>query len=361
MPLRFHWSLSSAGEKWKGAKARSEIAGVPNLPAHVAFCRQAESCGIESLLMAIGFHRPDPIVLSASLGVTTERIKFMVACRSGLISPTAFVQQVNTLSALTGGRVCINMVAGHTPEEQSGYGDLLDHDARYRRTDEFLTICRAFWEGEREVSFRGAYYQIEKGRLNTPFVSDERPGPEIFVGGASLAALELAARHASCLLTLPLAPAALQARVATVLNAGREVGLLVSLLARPTRSEALRAAREMIQHIGERPRQVHREFADRSESFAFTSTHALAGQRDAEWLTPYLWTGAVPYLGAPAIALVGSFEDIAQAILEYQRIGVTQFLFMGWPDLDEMDYFTRGVRPLVDARDREAQRRCTPA
>src|SRR5579871_2589388 len=92
---------------------------------------------------------------------------------------------------------------------------------------------------------------------------------------------------------------------------------------------------------------THQQFAQKSDSIAFRSTLELAEQTQSQWLTPYLWTGAVPYLGAPAIALVGSYDDVAKAILEYREAGVTQFLFMGWPDVEEMQVFSRYVAPLV--------------
>jgi alkanesulfonate monooxygenase len=319
-----------------------------DLNAHLEFCRAAEDCNIESLLTAVGFHRPDPIALAAALGVLTKKIKFMVACRSGLISPTAFVQQVNTISVLTQGRICLNIVGGHTPEEQRYYGDFLTHDDRYERTDEFLAICRGFWSGLPEVNFQGKYFQIEKGRLNTPFSYGQ--GPEIYVGGASPKAVELAVKHASCFWTLPAGPNELFPRIRHVLDAGVEVGLLVSLIARPTRLEALNAAHAMLETLGNSPRKAHKEFAQRSDSVAFGSTLALA-EREQEWLTTCLWTGAVPYLGAPSIALVGSFEEIAGALWEYKQAGITQFLFMGWPDLEEMKLFSREVLPLVRARE----------
>ncbi len=141
--LRFHWSLSAAGDPLRASQARAEQSGIPDIPAHVEFCRHAERCGIESLLTAYGFHRPDPIVLASALGCRTESVAFMIAVRSGVFAPTAYVQQINTLSVLTGGRVCLNVVVGHTPEEQHYYGDFLSHDERFERTDEFLTICRA--------------------------------------------------------------------------------------------------------------------------------------------------------------------------------------------------------------------------
>ncbi len=357
-PLRFHWSMSSAGDNLRGAKARAKQSGVPELRAHVEFCQAAEQCGIESLLTAFGFHRPDPIVLAAALGVLTSKVKFMVACRSGVFSPTAFVQQVNTVSVLTNGRICLNIVGGHTPEEQRYYGDFLVHDDRYERTDEFLTVCRKFWSGAEEVNFHGKHYHIERGKLNTPFFSGAGAdnGPEIFVGGASPLALGLAVKHASCLWTLPAGPEQLVSRIRPVLDAGVETGLLVSLLARETREEAVKAAYSMIETLGSTPKKTHREFARRSDSVAFTSTLALA-ESAPEWLTDCLWTGAVAHLGAPAIALVGSFDQVARAICEYRQAGITQFLFMGWPDLEEMQLFSREVLPLVRAHESAAHAR----
>ena len=331
------------------------MAGLLSLEAQIDFCRAAEEIGIDSVLMALGFTRPDPMVLSAMLGTYTTQMKFMIACRSGLISPTSFVQQVNTLSALTNGRVHINIVCGHTPHELRYYGDFLSHDERYERTDEFLAICRAFWKRDEEVSFTGKYYRIEGGRLNTPFVSNERTGPEIYLGGNSEQAEQLAARHASCLWRFPDAPEKLRTRIKPLIEQGIEVGLLVSLIARRSRGEALQAAHAMIETVGEQSRAANKEFASRSDSVGFRSNFNLAESKETEWLTPNLWTGAIPYLGAPAIALVGSYEEIASVIWEYREAGITQFLFMGWPDLEEMTFFGREVLPLIRKKERDTE------
>ena len=353
--------MSSAGEAGRGAKARAVQSGIPDLEAHIRFCRHAEACGIETMLTAFGFHRADPIALASALGMMTETIGFMVAVRSGIFSPTVFVQQVNTVSALTNGRICINVVGGHTPKEQRAYGDFLAHDERYARTDEFLTVCRALWERDDPVTFRGKYYHVEEATLNTPFVSETRRAPEIFLGGASAAALDLAIRHAACLWTLPKTPEALKPRIERVLESGTEVGLLISILARPTREEAVAAAYAMLDGIGGAARKTHKAFAQHSDSVAFTSTLAMAEESASDWLTPYLWTGAVPFLGAPAIALIGSYDEVAEAMMTYKRIGITQFLLMGWPDLEEMTVFSRDVLPRVRSKEQEAAARLSGA
>jgi len=352
MSLRFHWSLSSAGERLRGARSRASQSGTPDLPAHVRFCQLAEECGIESLLTAFGFHRPDPLALATALGSATRTIKFMVACRSGVCSPALFVQQVNTVAALTGGRITINVVAGHSPHEHRTYGDTLGHDERYARSDEFWTVCRAFWRREASVDFAGRYYRVEGGRLNIPFAAPGRTAPEVYVGGNSEQAERLAVRHASCLLRLPEAPEVMRPRVQALRRQGIEVGLLVSMIARSSRGEALAAARDLVAEAGEEARAVHRDFAQRSDSVAFRSTYGLAASAP-EWLTPYLWTGAVPVLGAPAISLVGGPEEIAEALFAYREAGVTQFLFMGWPDDEAMSFFGREILPLVRHRERK--------
>ncbi len=353
--LRFHWSLSSVGDPTRRARAMTAMSGVPDLDAHVAFCRRAEECGIESLLMAFGFTRPDPLAWSAALARRTSAIKFLVAVRSGICSPTYFVQQVNTLSAVAGGRVCINVVAGRAPNEQRYYGDFLSHDERYARTDEFWTVCHALWRGDGPVDFAGSHYQIEGGKLDSVFVAPDRSRPEIYIGGNSEQAVALATRHADCLLTLPEAPERMAARIQPVLRAGTEVGLLVSLLSRPTRDEAVQAAGAVVKAAGERARTTHGEVRRRSDSVGFTSTYALA-ERDSSWPTPYLWTGAVPYMGAPSIALVGSPDEIVDALFEYREVGVSQFLFMGLPeDLEQMTFFGSQILPRVRDRERARQ------
>jgi hypothetical protein len=137
--ISFHWRLSQGGEKPNASRALNQSSpetGLPDLESQIEFCRAAEGCGIDSLLVAFGYYMPDPIMLSAALGLATERIKFMIAYRSGVASPVLFVQQLNTLSALIRGRFSLNIVAGHSPDEQRSYGDFLAHDERYARTDE---------------------------------------------------------------------------------------------------------------------------------------------------------------------------------------------------------------------------------
>jgi alkanesulfonate monooxygenase len=352
-PLRFHWRLPYAGETSALAMAdqsSAPVIGLPDPDLQASFCRYAEESGIDSLLVDFGFAKPDPMLLAAVLGRATRQIKFILAYRSGLFSPTMFVQQINTLSALIQGRLLLNIVAGYSPEEQRAYGDFLSHDERYERTEEFLAVCRSFWNGG-EVNYRGKHYCIEKGSLKTPFVAPARKFPEIIVGGGSPASQQLAIRQGTCWMQLADTPEKMQQACSMALAHGIEVGVRVCLIARPTREESLQAAQALLaENDYGRKLAGGQDFFAKTDSVSFKKAFQLGG---TEWLTPVLWTGAVRVQGPTAIALVGSPEEIASAILDYKKIGISQFIFSGWPKLDEMVYFGKAVLPLVRQKEQE--------
>ena len=349
MNLKFHWRLLQGGETigvTRATGASQRATGLPDLERQIEFCRQAEKSGIAGLLTDIGAAKPDPILLSAVLGRATERIEFIVAYRSGLTLPTTFVQQLNTLSALVNGRISLNIVAGHSPVEQRYYGDHLSHQERYARTEEFLAVCHAFWKNDGPVNICGKYYHIEEGKLNTPFISPRRSYPELFIAGGSDAARNLAISQGTLWMRLADTPENLRPSIAPVLDAGKEVGLRMSIIARPTRDEAVHAAYELLTGLDPsmQDRENEARFRNKSDSVSIKATYALA---EKEWLNPWLWTGAVRTHGAPAVALVGSFEQVANALVDYAEVGVTQFILSGWPKLDEMILFGKEVLPRV--------------
>ena len=345
MSLRFHWRLPAKIEKSVGVNSDIQMLGLPDIEADLNFCRRATERGIESLLTAYGYYRPDPILLSTALGMATEKLKFIVAYRPGLLSPTLFVQQINTLSALTNGRVSLNIIAGHSKKEQGYYGDFLDHDQRYSRAQEFLEICHGLWKSNSGFNFKGNYYQIEDGQVGTPFVSTERTFPEIYIGGGSPPAQELAISQGCCWLLLLDTPDNLRPRIEPVLKQGIEVGLRGSIIARETREEAIEAAYSLIG--GTNKQWVEEVFIKNSEFESIKAAFEQVKDADDNWLTPWLWKGAVPSCGPSSICLVGTPTDIAEAIVEYKKIGCSQFIFSGWPELEAMTYFGKEILPLV--------------
>jgi alkanesulfonate monooxygenase len=354
--LKFAWRLLQGGEMTGDTRAAAQsraATGQPDLPAQVSFCRLAEELGITGVLVDIGSAKPDPIVLCTALGVATRSIEFIIACRSGLQSPAVFVQQINTLSALTGGRVVLNVVAGFSEVEQRCYGDFLQHDERYARMAEFLAVCDAFWRGDGPVNCSGRYYAVENGRLGSTFSSPYRPRPELLIAGGSTPARDVAISHGDCWMRLPEPPAVLEVAARPVLKAGKSLGLRMAVIGAATRAEALDIAFELQASIDSvlPDREVEARFIARSDSVSFKVIHETA--RATEWLTPTLWTGLVRSHGTATTALVGDADEIADAVIDFARVGVSQFILSGWPKAQSMQFFSEHVLPRVRHRERQ--------
>src|SRR6202140_4841871 len=342
MNLRFHWMLPKSGEvnlaerqtPQAAARYRIEYSSItspaarPEMDGWIHFASAAEEAGIESVLIALNNYEPDPILISCALGLATGKLKFICAYRSGLLQPTTLVQQINTLSALIGGRVALNIVAGSSTVEQHGYGDFLSHDERYARAEQFLAVCNAFWRNEGEVEFDGKYYRVEQGKLHTPFVASDRTAPEIYISGHSESAARLARTQGSCLLRAADAPDKLRPSVARAREQGIEVCLRMCVVCRPTRAEAVGVAEPLLpEHDIPKP---ERSIAVKDDSQMYREASA-AGEK-GNWLTRSLWTGLVPYYGPVWTTLVGTPSEIAVALLEYKEIGITQFIMSGGPE-----------------------------
>ncbi len=318
-------------------------AALPDMEGWVRFARCAEEAGIESVLLSFSRYEPDTIFVACAVGQATKKLKFIVAYRLGLMQPTTFVQQINTLSGVIDGRVSLNIVAGSSTVEQRGYGDFLEHDERYARAEEFLKVCRTFWANNGEVNFSGKYCRIEHGKLLTPFLAPDRTMPEIYVSGHSEQAQHLAMTQGSCYLRLIDTPEKLEPVVKSFRENGVEVCLRLCVVCRPTHKEALAAAEALLP-----PEEIERqERKILSTSDSKTLKDALAAADNVGWLNRNLWAGLVPHYGSSAMTLVGTPQDLADAFLDYKRIGVTQFIIAGWPKLEEMMIFGSEVIPLV--------------
>jgi alkanesulfonate monooxygenase len=351
--LRFHWMLPEAGGaamKTPEEAARFRVektlahspASTPDLEGWERFARTAEQAGIESVLISFSRVEPDPLLVSCALGQSVEKLKFIVAYRSGLSQPTTFVQQFNTLSTLVNGRVALNLVAGSSRSEQHAYGDFLEHDDRYARAEEFLEVCHSYWRDRTaRIDFQGRFYRVEQGHFPTPFFGYNRTTPEIYVSGHSDAAEKLARSQGSCWLRCAEAPEKLAPIVPPSRAAGLEVGLRLCLLCRETREEAVAVAESLIPHCEAGMSRRTRDPRDDSTMYRNSAQvkRVFNGQS--------LWTGLVSLCGPVWTTLLGSPREIADLLLEYKRVGISQFIMSGWPEMDEVARFGREVLPLV--------------
>ena len=361
MNLRFHWMLPKGGEvaidapqtpqeaaSYRILSVGSDSPAVrPDLKGWAHFARHAEEAGIDSVLISFSRYEPDPLLVSCALGRVTSNLKFIVAFRSGLMQPTTFVQQVNTLSALINGRVSLNIVAGSSSLEQHGYGDFLAHDERYARAEEFMAVCHSFWRAEGAVDFAGKYYRVEQGKLHTPFLAPDRAAPEIYISGHSEQSERLAYSQGSCWLRVIDTPEKLEPVVARIRARGIGVCLRLGLVCRPTREEAVAIAESLLPHDREEDTTT---LKDDSQMYKEGKTVAS----DAYWLNRSVWAGLVPHYGPVWTTLLGTPKELAEAFLAYKKIGVTEFIISGWPEVDEMVRFGHEVLPLVREGERES-------
>ena len=214
--------------------------------------RAADELGFGGVLLPTGRSCEDAWLVAASLIADTERLKFLVAIRPGIMSPTASARMTATLDRLSGGRVLINVVTGGDPDEAAGDGVFLSHDERYRVTDEFLTIWRSVLSGE-TVSFHGKHLHVEGAKVFYPPV--QHPHPPLYFGGSSTAAQDLAARHVDLYLSWRETPASVAEKIAQVRRRaaafGRTLyfGIRLHIIVRETTQEAWTAAHDLIRHV----------------------------------------------------------------------------------------------------------------
>jgi alkanesulfonate monooxygenase len=359
MTLTFHWFLPTNGD------SRDIVGGGHGMPAGAAggarppsvaylgqIARSAEQLGFEGALTPTGAWCEDAWLSTAMLSEVTERLKFLVAFRPGLISPTLAAQMASTFQRLSRGRLLLNVVTGGESHEQRAYGDFLDKDDRYARTDEFLHIVRSLWRGE-TVTHHGTHLRVEEARL----ASVPDPVPAVYFGGSSKAAGPVAVRHSDVYLTWGEPPEQVAEKVAWIRELaaveGRELryGIRLHVIARDTSEQAWAQARRLLDGIPESDIAAVQAGLARSESEGQRRMVALhGGARDRLEISPNLWAGVGLVRGGAGTALVGSHLEIADRIAEYHALGITEFILSGYPHLEEAYWFGEGVLPELNRR-----------
>jgi alkanesulfonate monooxygenase len=359
MSLTFHWFLPTYGDN------RAIVAGGHGVPVGTAggsrpatldyvgqIARSAEQLGFVGALTPTGAWCEDAWLTTAMLSEVTERLKFLVAFRPGLVSPTLAAQMAATYQRHSGGRLLLNVVTGGESHEQRAYGDFLSKDERYARADEFLSIAGRLWRGE-TVTAHGHHLQVEGAELAR--LPD--PVPEIYFGGSSEAAAAVAARHADVYLTWGEPPAQVAGKLAVIREraaaVGREprYGIRLHVIARDTAEAAWAEAERLLQALDPETIEQVQSGLRRSESEGQRRMLDLHGGSTADLeVSPNLWAGVGLVRGGAGTALVGSHTEIADRIEEYHRLGISEFILSGHPHLEEAYWFAEGVLPVLEAR-----------
>ena len=357
MTAKFFWFLPTTGDSRSivgGSHASSHhiVSAAHRKPSRrylAEVARAADRLGYEGVLTPTGTWCEDAWLTAAALLAETERLKFLVAFRPGLVPPTLAAQQTATLQRFSEGRVLLNIVSGGDDVEQRRFGDWLGHDERYARTAEFLHVVNSVWRQE-SVNFKGDYYTVEDARVSAP----PDPLPAIYFGGSSAAALPVAAEYVDVYLTWGEPPQAAAAKIDQVRKLaqarGRKVrfGIRLHTISRDTSAAAWAVAEELVGELTEDQVANATALHAKSESEGQRRMTALHGGRlDKLEIYPNLWAGVGLVRGGAGTALVGSHEEVANLIYEYHSVGFDEFILSGYPHLEEAYWFAEGVLPLL--------------
>jgi alkanesulfonate monooxygenase len=321
-----------------------------------AVAKAHEYGGFDQVLQAFHADAPESILVSQHIANVTERLGVLIAHRPGFTAPTILARQLATLDHLSRGRVAINVITGAEESELARDGNTVaDKDERYARTNEFLDIVRAEWTSDRPFDYNGKHYQVRQGfSLIKPYT--ER-GIPVWIAGASDAAVEVAGRHAD---TFALWGEPLQqsgelinrVRHATAQNGRPTPGFSLSL--RPILADTEEAAWAKADAILEKAKAL-------AEKTGFSrgpvepnnvgAKRLLAAADKGDRHDKRLWTAIAGLTGAKgnSTSLVGTPDQVADALLDYYDLGITTFLIRGFDPYPDSIAYGRDLLPRVRA------------
>ena len=311
----------------------------------------ADELGYFGVLLPTGRSCEDSWIVASALVPLTERLRYLVAVRPGLQSPSVAARMTATLDRISNGRLLINVVTGGDPAENTGDGIFLSHDERYEVTGEFLDVYKALLAGD-VVNRKGKHISIEDGRLLFP--PAQPGGPPLYFGGSSDAGIAIGVRTVDKYLTWGEPPDQVRekiGRVGTIATGlGRKIsfGIRLHVIVRETSAAAWQAADELISHIDDATIAKAQSIFARMDSVGQQRMAALhGGRRDRLEVSPNLWAGVGLVRGGAGTALVGDAETVAARIKEYMSLGIDTFILSGYPHLEEAYRFAELVFPLL--------------
>lgn len=308
----------------------------------------AEKAGFDYALSQIRFtagygaeYQHESVSFTHALLASTERLKVIAAVLPGPWTPALLAKQVATINHLTQGRIAVNIVSGWFRGEFNAIGEhWLDHDERYRRSEEFIRAIRGIWSQD-NFSFSGDFYRFNNYTLR-PKPLD--PQPEIFQGGSSRAARDMAARVSDWYFTNGNTPEGIKAQIddirAKAEAEGRtvKIGVNAFVIARDTEEEARKVLAEIV------------EQADPEAVNAFGHEVKQAGKASPEgegnWAKS-TFEDLIQYNDGFRTNLIGTPQQIAERILALKDVGVDLVLTGFLHFIEEVDYFGQKVLPLV--------------
>ena len=312
----------------------------------------AENSGFEYALSQVRYmasygaeFQHESTSFSLALLLATEQLKVIAAVHPGLWHPGVLAKLTATADHLSNGRIAVNVVSGWFKGEFTALGEpWLEHDERYRRSEEFIRALRGIWT-EDSFNLRGDFYRITDFSLKPKPV--QTPHPEIFQGGNSKAARAMAARvsdwyfmNGNSLEGVRAQVGEIRAAAASAPGGGRRVrfGLNAFIIARDTEREAREVLREI---IAKADVEAVNGFGE-----AVKQAGKAAPEREGMW-SDSSFDDLVQYNDGFKSGLVGTPEQIAERIVAYRAVGVDLVLGGFLHYLEDVEQFGKKVLPIV--------------
>lgn len=343
------WFIPTSGDgRYLGTSVGSRSTDISYLRQ---IAQAADTLGYYGALIPTGRACEDSWIVASALATATEHLRFLVAARPGLLSPTVVARMTATLDRISNGRVLINVVTGGDPAENAGDGLFLPHAERYELTREFVSVFKALLAGD-TVNFAGKHIRIEDGRLT--HLPVQKPYPPLYFGGSSDAGITVAAETIDTYLTWGEPPADVAVKLDRVRQAAQVVGrtltfgIRLHVIVRETTADAWRVADRLIAELDDATIASAQSVLARLDSVGQKRMSALhGGRRDKLEVSPNLWAGVGLIRGGAGTALVGDPETVALRIREYQALGIDTFILSGYPHLEEAYRFAELVFPKL--------------
>jgi alkanesulfonate monooxygenase len=320
------------------------------------YARSLEDAGFDYTLVAYHSAGYDPFTVSATIAAATERIKTIVALRPNTIYPTVAAQSLATLDQLSGGRAVVHIISGGSDAEQARQGDYSTKDERYDRSEEYVRLLRRAWQEKAPWDHDGRFYRFDNFVAGLSPVNGTIP---ISVGGSSDAAYRVGGALGDIfgLWGEPLKETQEQIdRIASeAVKAGRTDTPRTWVTFRPivaaTDELAWEKAHRTVAAVDELYKSAKNSWLPSKggtpENVGSQRLLEIASRKDvhdrALWTVPAQVTNAA---GA-STALVGSYETVAAAILDYVDLGADLISIRGYDNLNDAIDYGRYVLPLV--------------
>ena len=363
MSLNIYWFIPTFGDsRYIGSREGSRVTDLDYIKQlGVA----TDTLGYDGVLIPTGRLCEDPWIVATSLLSITQKIKFLVALRPGLLQPSLAARMTSSFDRLSNGRLAINLVVGGDSTELKGDGIYHTSEERYEAAGEFVDLWKDILNTgfkKNFVNFEGKHYKVTDSKLLFPSV--QNPHPPLFFGGSSEEARDLAAQKVDLYITWGEKPADVKEKIEDLrkraANYGRELkfGVRLHVIVRETEEKAWEAAEELISKLDDETIEQAHKVLNNRESVGQKRMTALtnggkARTREELEISPNLWAGIGLAREGCATALVGDPKIVVERIKEYADMGVDTFVFSGYPHLEEAYRFAELVFPLLPGKVKE--------